>query len=181
MALTLLGAYRLGPFRPDHVAGTPAATWTSSQSNPNDFEVTLSDDLKRLGATDVFAGYWLAFPLTFVSGGTVTATDLLFDRNPAFLLEVSRSAHPAWLFADPKTAGFFRLVNIANSTLLDPGCALPGTRCLTAPEFEALLRQAEIPYRVVVLGASGAVVVFPRRKMDLSRVVEFVEDVPAPR
>ena len=96
LALTLLGAYRLGPFRPDHVAGTPAATWTSVQSNPNDFEVTLADDLKRVGATQVFAGYWLAYPLTFVSGGSVTATDLLFARNPAYLREVSR-ARPSGL------------------------------------------------------------------------------------
>jgi hypothetical protein len=181
ISLTLYGAYRLAPFRPDHLSGTPAATWTSVQSNPNDFEVTLADDLTRMGARNVFAGYWLAYPLTFVSGGSVTATDILFARNAAYLLEVSRSADPAWLFADPGTPGFFRLVNITGSTLLDPGCALPGTRCLTAPVFEALLRQADISYRVVVFAGEGAVVVLPRRKIDLTRVLSFVEDAPAPR
>jgi 4-amino-4-deoxy-L-arabinose transferase-like glycosyltransferase len=181
LALTLVGAYRLGPFHPDHVAGTPAATWTSVQSNPNDFEVTLADDLKAAGATQVFAGYWLAYPLTFVSGGSVTATDLLFARNPVYMRDVSRAAHPAWVFADPKTSGFFRLVNITGSTLLDPGCALPGTRCLTAPEFEALLLREVIAYRVVVLGASGVAVVLPSRKIDLARVIKYLEEAPSRR
>jgi len=178
---TLYGAYRLAPFRPNHLAGTPAATWTSVQSNPNDFEVTLADDLTRIGARNVFAGYWLAFPLTFVSGGSLLATDVLFARSPSLLGEVSGSADPAWLFADPGTTGFFRLVNIAGSTLLDPGCALPGTRCLTARDFEALLRHAAISYRVVVFASEGAVLVLPKRKIDLARVLRFVEDVPTSR
>jgi 4-amino-4-deoxy-L-arabinose transferase-like glycosyltransferase len=178
---TLDSVYHGVPFRPDRVAGTPAATWTSFQRNPNDFEVTLADELIHAGVHHVYAGYWLAFPLTFASGGSVVASDILFARNPAQLLEVSNSPDPGWLFADPRTSGFFRLVSITGSTLLDPGCALPGTRCLTAPEFEALLGQAAIPYRSIVIGSEGVVVVLPRRKVGLARIVRYVEDVPALR
>ena len=74
LSMTLLACYRLAPFRPDKVKGTPAATWTSFQTNPNDFEDTLAGDLSHFGVSRVFAGYWLAFPLTFVSGGRVTAS-----------------------------------------------------------------------------------------------------------
>ncbi|HEY5272979.1 MAG TPA: hypothetical protein VIJ34_07065 [Acidimicrobiales bacterium] len=178
LSTTLVACYRLTPFRPDKVRGTPSATWTSFQSNPNDFEDTLADDLTRVGVSHVFAGYWLAFPLTFVSGGSVTASDILFSRNPTILAEVSNSADPSWLFADPKTPGFFRLVSITGSTLLDPGCALPGARCLTAPIFEALLARAAIPFRVAVIGSEGVVLVRPSRKIDLARIVSFV-DAPA--
>ena len=78
LSTTLVACYRLTPFRPDKVRGTPSATWTSFPSNPNDFEDTLADDLTRVGVTHVIAGYWLAFPLTFVSGGSVTASDIPF-------------------------------------------------------------------------------------------------------
>ena len=37
--------------------GTPSATWTSFQSNPNDFEDTLADDLTHDRVTHVFAGH----------------------------------------------------------------------------------------------------------------------------
>jgi hypothetical protein len=181
LAMTLLACYRLAPFRPDKVRGTPSATWTSFQSNPNDLEDTLAKDLSTLGVTHVFAGYWLAFPLTFVSGGRVTASDILFSRSPTILADVSNSADPSWLFADPGTPGFFRLVSVTGATLLDPGCALPGARCLTAPIFEALLSQASIPYRVEVIGDEGVVLVLPRRKIDLARVLSFVEAPPVLR
>jgi hypothetical protein len=181
LSTTLLACYRLTPFRPDRVRGTPSATWTSFQSNPNDFEDTLADDLTRDRVTHVFAGYWLAFPLTFVSGGAVTASDILFSRNPTVLADVSNSPDPSWLFADPRTPGFFRLVSVTGSTLLDPGCALPGARCLTAPTFEALLDQAHISYRVTVIGSEGVVVVVPHRKIDLKRILDFVEAAPALR
>jgi hypothetical protein len=181
ISMTLVAFSHLAPFRPDKVKGTPAATWTSFQSNPNDFEDTLAEDLSHFGVTHVFAGYWLAFPLTFVSGGQVTASDILFSRSPTILADVSNSADPSWLFADPGTPGFFRLVSITGSTLLDPGCALPGARCLTARIFEALLSQSAIPYRAEVIGDEGVVLVLPRRKIDLARVLSFVDAAPALR
>jgi hypothetical protein len=181
LSLTLVACSHLAPFRPDRVDGTPSATWTSFQSNPNDFEDTLADAISHFGVTHVFAGYWLAFPLTFVSGGRVTASDVLFPRNPTILADVSDSPDPSWLFADPKTAGFFRLVSITGSSLLDPGCALPGARCLTARSFEALLSRSDIPYRTEVIGEEGVILVLPRRKVDLARVLRFVEAAPALR
>jgi hypothetical protein len=181
LSMTLIACSHLAPFRPDKVKGTPGATWTSFQSNPNDFEDTLADDLTDVGVSRVFAGYWLAFPLTFVSGGQVMASDILFSRSPTILAEVSDAADPSWLFADPGTPGFFRLVSITGSTLLDPGCALPGARCLTAPIFEALLAQSHIAYRVIVIGSEGVVLVLPRRKIDLARILSFVEAAPALR
>jgi hypothetical protein len=181
LSVTLVACSHLAPFKPEKVKGTPGATWTSFQTNPNDFEDTLADDLKRVGVSHVFAGYWLAFPLTFVSGGQVTASDLLFSRSPTILADVSEAADPSWLFADPRTPGFFRLVSITGSTLLDPGCALPGARCLTASIFEALLAQAHIAYHVVVIGSEGVVLVLPRRKIELARILSFVEAAPTLR
>ncbi len=181
LSMTLIACSHLAPFKPDKVQGTPAATWTSFQTNPNDFEDTLAEDLNHVGVSRVFAGYWLAFPLTFVSGGQVTASDILFSRSPTILAEVSDASDPSWLFADPRTPGFFRLVSVTGSTLLDPGCALPGARCLTAPIFEALLTQEHISYRVIVIGSAGVVVVLPRRKIDLARILSFVEATPAHR
>jgi hypothetical protein len=181
ISMTLVACSHLAPFKPDEVKGTPAATWTSFQTNPNDFEDTLAGDLSHFGVSRVFAGYWLAFPLTFVSGGRVTASDIVFSRSPTILAEVSNAADPSWLFADPRTPGFFRLVSITGSTLLDPGCALPGDRCLTAPIFEALLGQAHIAYRVIVIGEEGVVLVLPRRKIDLARILSYVEAAPALR
>lgn len=178
LSTTLLACYRLTPFRPDKVPGTPSATWTSFQSNPNDFEDTLADDLVRDRVSHVFAGYWLAFPLTFVSGGAITASDVIFSRNPALLREVSDSPDPSWLFADPKTAGFNRLLTITSSTLLDPGCAIAGARCLTAAVFERLLARARISYRAIVISSEGVVVVLPRHKIDLARIVKFIDVAP---
>jgi hypothetical protein len=178
LSTTLLACYRLTPFRPDKVRGTPSATWTSFQSNPNDFEDTLADDLVRDRVSHVFAGYWLAFPLTFVSGGAITASDILFSRNPTLLADVSNSPDPSWLFADPRTPGFMRLVSITGSTLLDPGCALVGARCLTAPVFERALARADISYRAIVIGSEGVMVVLPRRKIDLGRILRFVYNGP---
>ena len=179
VSTTLLACYRLTPFRPDGVQGMPSATWTSFQSNPNNLERTLAEQLNHDRVSHIFAGYWLAFPLTFVSGGAVTASDILFSRNPTILADVSTSSDPSWLFADPQTPGFHRLVRVAGSRLLDPGCAVPGEPCLTAAIFETLLTQTHISYRVSVIGSEGVEVVLPRRKIDLGRILKLLRSIGA--
>jgi hypothetical protein len=122
----------------------------------------------------LYAGYWVAYVLSFESRGRIIATDPYYARNPAFVAAVA--AHDsAWLFVDPADRRLAR--EITDSSLLDPGCAVLTNNCLVAGELESYLTKRHIAYTVLTVAPFVAVV--PTAPLDGARVIRAY-DVPGP-
>jgi hypothetical protein len=167
-AVTVADARLVAPFHPGSPAG-PAATWTSWHADATGYASTLADGLLHAGITGVVAGYWIAEPLTLASGGAVTASDVRYDREPRLLAEVERR-QPAYLFVRPSRLR--AAAEVVGSTVLDPGCAAVGDRCLTPALFGSYLAKRGIADRRVVIGNFVAIV--PSRWTDPPAVFRAV-------
>ena len=143
LALTLKSASDISPFRPNRVPQSAAATWTSWQIDPTGYLQGLAGHLEGLGAVDVIAGYWVAYPIAFESKGSIVASDIRYARYSPFLDEVEGTAS-TWLFVSPEDRA--RAAARVGSALLDPGCAVAGDRCLSPNELIAYLRAAHIAF-----------------------------------
>jgi 4-amino-4-deoxy-L-arabinose transferase-like glycosyltransferase len=146
--VTVVDARLIAPFRPGSPTG-PSATWTSWHTDATGYASTLSNELVTAGIHDVISGYWVATSLTFVSNGTVTASDVRYDRRPEYLAQIER-AHFAYLFVRPTRAA--AVANVVGSTLLDPGCAVASDRCLTSGTLLTFLARRGIAARVIEIG-----------------------------
>ena len=89
---TLAAASLRAPFHPDGRPHSPEQTWGSFSFSPNGFETQIAVDLRRLGIHDIIVGYWLAYPIDFLSDEQVAASDIVFVRNQQLLNEVTSSA-----------------------------------------------------------------------------------------
>jgi hypothetical protein len=158
--VTVADARLVAPFRPGSPSG-PAATWTSWHADATGYASRLADGLRRAGITGAVAGYWIAEPLTFVSRGSITASDVRYDRRPRLLAEAERDG-PAYLFVRPSRLA--TAAEVVGSPLLDPGCAVVSDKCLTPALFKTYLEQRGIRSHAVVIGDFVAIV--PARRVD---------------
>ena len=99
--------------------GSPGrlTTWSA---NPNPAITGLAHHLERIGATHVYAGYWVANDLTFVSNGRVTALSVGEARNPPEAGSVEAAPTAAWVFVPPDSAAV-AASQLGSTTDLDPG------------------------------------------------------------
>jgi hypothetical protein len=54
--------------------------------------------LERHGVHDVYANYWIAYRVTFETGGATDVTPFSYDRYPPLARTVAGAARPAYLF-----------------------------------------------------------------------------------
>lgn len=147
LGLTLAAVTQLAPYRPDGVAQTGSATWTSWSFDPSSGLASVATRLAQHNIHDLYAGYWVAYPLMFASKGEVVASDISYVRNPGILAELESHHGTAWLFLNPHD---YRLgVALTGVSLMDPSCAALSDRCLLPSEFTNYLDQRHIAYRTV--------------------------------
>jgi hypothetical protein len=99
--LTLSAAARLAPYVPIAGSSDARSGWTSWRADPDQWLQPLVAALDRSHVKHVYAGYWVAYALTFESGGKVVATDPGVDRYPPYLAAIERSDRQAWVFPRP--------------------------------------------------------------------------------
>ncbi|MGO8683665.1 MAG: glycosyltransferase family 39 protein [Thermoleophilia bacterium] len=144
LALTLTAAAQLAPYVP--LAGTQGARsgWTSWQADPNGWLRPLVTALERRHVQGAYAGYWIAYALTFESHGHVVAADPSDDRYPLYLAEITRSPRQAWVFPRQSTLAALNAAAGAHSWLPNGS--------LTLAEFADYLNSNAVPYQMVDAG-----------------------------
>jgi len=162
LALTLGATTLLAPYMPVSSPLFGRTGWFSWRADPTEYATTVSDALENDGIHDVYAGYWLAYPLSFASRGGVVASDVRYDRYVPYLGDVEHSRDPAWVFANPKDQ--VPAAAVTGSSLLDPGCAVLTDRCLLPSDLESYLLSAHDNYRVIDVMYFVAIV--PRTPVD---------------
>jgi hypothetical protein len=130
---------------------TPVSSYTANWRDPNGPAMHAVDVLEANGVRYGYADYWVAYPLTLLSGGRLRVTTVGGDpdRWPALDAEVQGSPSQAWLFVTPDAAGIEQFA----STL-----AIQGPNGMTQSQFEAGLAHLGVPYRVVDAGLVTAVI-----------------------
>ncbi len=144
LALTLTAASQLSPYHPNGVAETGSATWTSWTGDPSSGLAEIARTLSGAGVRDLYAGYWVAYPLMFASKGAIVASDISYVRNPGFLAAIESDRRAAWLFLDPSKYRYG--VALTGVSLMDPGCAALSDRCLLPSRFIGYLSRNHIAY-----------------------------------
>jgi hypothetical protein len=133
------------------------ATLTGWRANSVPTVTLLSHRLQALGIRDVYAGYWIAYDLAFLSGGSIAVNPLVFDRNQADSHEVANARDVAWVFVPPKQVGM--LADQVQSGDLNPDE-------LTEATVAARLTAKRIPFRTERVGPFQLILVstqhFPR-------------------
>ena len=177
LLLTLWAGTQIAPYHPNGVASTGSASWTSWRSDPEAGFHVVANKLEANGIHDLYAGYWVAYPLMFAANSTLTASDISYVRNPALLDSVARSSAPAWLLLDPSR---YRLgVALTGVSLMDPSCAAKSDRCLTPHELTHYLVRLHIGYRTFEVSPFVAVV--PDRKISPAAISRWYHLRPAYR
>jgi hypothetical protein len=156
LGLSLAAMSMIAPYKPNGVVTTGSKSWTSWVSDPSSGFATIAAELHHDGITDVYAGYWVAYPLMFASKGTLISSDISYVRNPTFLSQVEHDAAPAWLFLNPSD---YRLgVALTGVSLMDPSCAAGTDRCLTPRELKVYLTRHKIGYRTYAANPFVAII-----------------------
>ncbi len=81
------------------------ASLSDWRANPNSAVTTLSAKLQALGVRHVYAGYWVAYDLAFVSAGHIQVAPIVNDRDPSESEAVARAARAGWVFVPPANVG----------------------------------------------------------------------------
>lgn len=81
------------------------------RTQPDPAVSAVASRLQRLRVHDVYAGYWLAYDVEFLSGGQVTTVAVGDDRDPAQARQVARSARAAWVFVAGTARRYTEAVN----------------------------------------------------------------------
>ncbi len=156
LALTLVAMSESSPYHPDGVRQTGSESWTSWTSDPGAGFSNVARQLRADGIDGVYAGYWIAYPLMFASKGTITASDVVYVRNPKFLSTLEQHRSTAWLMLNPKD---YRLgVALTGVSLMNPSCAVVPDRCLLPRELVSYLHQNNIAYREYTMAPFLAIV-----------------------
>ncbi|HUY06503.1 MAG TPA: glycosyltransferase family 39 protein [Acidimicrobiales bacterium] len=167
LSMTLFAASKLAPYRPNGVVESGSATWTSWTSDPSSGFSSIANRLESSGIRDIYAGYWVAYPLMFASKDGLVASDISFVRNPGFLTSIEHNKNSAWLFLDPSE---YRLgVALTGVSLMDPNCAALTERCLLPSPFMRYLTKDHIGYRRVSIAPFIAVI--PDRPVPPTRII----------
>ena len=112
-----------------------------------------------MGTTHVYAGYWVANDLTFMSDGDVTALSLGEARNPPEATGRT-GGHAAWVFVPPASTAV-AASQLGATADLDPGST-------TETGLIAWLDRHGIPYKKSSTGVFDIVV--PDRNVTPDRV-----------
>ncbi len=143
-ALILALASTLVAFNAGYGALSSPSRLTSWSANPNATIDDLASDLETHGVVDVYAGYWVAYELTYLSGGQVEVMALQNDRNPADDRVVEDAPSAGWLFVHPG-----RLDTLAEQ--LGTSQFLQSST-ITEAQFESWLAAHHIPFHVTQVG-----------------------------
>ena len=139
LALTAGAAARLAPYVPLAGSNGSRSGWTSWKADPDEWLRPLVTTLERSHVGGAYAGYWVAYALTFEAHGQVVAADPGNDRYPPYLSAIARSPRQAWVFPRPST---LKALNAAVG--VHPW--LPG-RYWALADFESYLRRHNVAYR----------------------------------
>jgi len=139
LALTAGAAARLAPYVPLAGSNGSRSGWTSWKADPDEWLRPLVTTLERSHVGGAYAGYWVAYALTFEAHGQVVAADPGNDRYPPYLSAIARSPRQAWVFPRPST---LKALNAAAG--VHPW--LPG-RYWALADFESYLRRHNVAYR----------------------------------
>ena len=131
----------------------PRATWTSWTADPNGWVKPLVAALERAHVSGAYAGYWLAYPLTFEARGRVVAADPGVNRYPPYLAAAEHSPRQAWVFARSATLPALNVAAGAHPWSVDWS--------LTAADLKSYLRRHGVAYRVE--SAGFFTIVYPAR------------------
>jgi hypothetical protein len=157
LVLTAGAAARLAPYVPlSHSVGSRSG-WTSWSSDPSEWIRPLVVALERSQVGGAYAGYWVAYPLTFEAHGRLVAADPAVNRRPAYLAAVARSPRQAWVFPRASTLGALNAVVGAHPWLPDGS--------LTLADFEGYLQRHGVAYRSE--NAGYFTIVYPARPVDM--------------
>jgi len=133
------------------------ASLTGWRANSVPTVTLLSHRLQALGIRDVYAGYWIAYDLAFLSGGSIAVNPLVFDRDQADSHEVANARNVAWVFVPPKEVSM--LADQVQSSDLNPDE-------LTEAIVASRLKAQRIPFRTERVGPFQLILVstqhFPR-------------------
>ena len=161
LALTVGAAVRLAPYAPGGGSGGARAGWTSWQPDPDRWLRPLLTALERSHVRGAYAGYWVAYALTFDAHGQVTAADPGVDRYPPYLTAIARSQDQAWVFPRSSTLGALDAAVGAHPWLPDWS--------VTPASLESYLNLHGIAYRSA--NAGYFTVVYPARPLTAPSVV----------
>jgi hypothetical protein len=89
------------------------------RANPNSAVTALSAKLQALGIRDVYAGYWVAYDLAFVSAGGIQVAPIVNDRDPGESKAVAEAARVGWVFVPAAHVGEVA-GQVGSTTGLDP-------------------------------------------------------------
>jgi len=157
--LVLACASTLVAFNDGYGAIRTPSELTSFAANPNLAVSRLADQLKRLGITHAYAGYWVANNLTFISNSEVTALSLGENRNPPGASNASEM-NVAWIFV-PDASVAADAAQLGSVSDIEPGT-------VTEPALVGWLTAHGVPYRKT--STDGFVVIVPAESVRPAQV-----------
>jgi hypothetical protein len=157
LALTAGAVLSLAPYVPLAGSHGPRASWTSWSADPNQWIEPLVAALERARVDGAYAGYWVAYPLTFAARERVVAADPGVDRYPPYLATAARSPRQAWVF--PRQSTLPELNAAAGAHPWLPKWTL------TLAAFESYLKLHAIAYRSQ--DAGYFTIVYPARAVTM--------------
>ena len=98
LALTAGAVLSLAPYVPLAGSHGSRASWTTWSADPDQWLEPLVAALERAHVDGAYAGYWVAYSLTFAARERVVAADPGVNRYPPYLAAVARSPRQAWVF-----------------------------------------------------------------------------------
>jgi 4-amino-4-deoxy-L-arabinose transferase-like glycosyltransferase len=174
LAMTAGAAARLAPYVPLVGAGSARSGWETWTTDPSQWLRPLITALERSHVQGAYAGYWVAYALTFEARGGVVAADPGIDRYPPYLAAVTHSRRQAWVFPRLSTLNALNMVVGAHPWLPD--------RSLTLADFESFLKSRNTAYRTESVGYFT--IVYPARGVALPAVgataSTLLRSVPGP-
>ncbi len=119
----------------------------------------LGSRLRSLGIQDVYAGYWIAYDLAFLSGGQISVDPVVSDRNQAESDAVDKASDVAWVFVPPAEIS---QVGGVQTPDLNPDE-------LAEPTLASRLAAKGIPFRIDQIGPFQ--LVLPRRNVSPEKLL----------
>jgi 4-amino-4-deoxy-L-arabinose transferase-like glycosyltransferase len=138
LALTVGALTQLAPYVPLAVGSSARPSWTSWRADPGQWLQPLVTALGRARVSDAYAGYWVAYTLTFETHGRVVAVDPSADRYPPYLAAIARSRRQAWVFPRASTVNTLNAAVGAHPWLPDGS--------LTVTDLETYLKRHGVTY-----------------------------------
>jgi Dolichyl-phosphate-mannose-protein mannosyltransferase len=131
---------------------------TSTWGDPDDGTIGLVNQLEHDGLRTGYADYWVAYKLDFYSRGALAITTAGYDvdRSSPIDEQVTRSAHPGWLFVPIDEA-------TRDATQFSAPPLTVGPDGVTETVFKRTLQRLRIPYSTMNTPLLSAVI--PARRL----------------